>query len=125
MSTAKVGTDADGLHRFKQALFTTYSVAEGVAYPNVYATYVDRVGTIWLGTWGNGVSRLDPATGRASALATFPNPTAVNSFYQDATGGMWIAVGAFGGGVLLCAPPSMTCRVEGPRELRERAVVAL
>ena len=122
-----LGTDASGLHRFKQALFTTYSVAEGVAYPNVYATYVDRSGTIWLGTWGKGVSRLDPVAGRASALgsSTSTYPMAVNSFYQDATGAMWIAIGAFGGGVLLCTPPSMTCRTEGPHELRDRAVFAL
>jgi len=120
-----LGTDAGGLHRFKQALFTTYSVAEGVAYPNVYATYVDRSGTIWLGTWGNGVSRLDPVTGRASTLPTLTNPLAVNSFYQDATGAIWIGIGSFGGGVLVCAPPSMTCRADGPRALRDRAVFAL
>jgi signal transduction histidine kinase/ligand-binding sensor domain-containing protein/CheY-like chemotaxis protein len=122
-----VGTDAAGLHRFKQALFTTYSVAEGVVHPNVYATYVDRSGLIWLGTWGKGVSRLDPVTGRASALgsSTSTEPMAVNSFYQDAAGAMWIAMGAFGGGLVRCTPPSMTCRAEGPRELRDRVVFAL
>jgi signal transduction histidine kinase/ligand-binding sensor domain-containing protein/CheY-like chemotaxis protein/AraC-like DNA-binding protein len=122
-----LGTDAGGLHRFKQAVFTTYSVAEGVAHPNVYATYVDRAGMIWLGTWGNGMSRLDPVTGRASAVGrlTSTDLTAVNSFYQDATGALWIAVGTFGGGVLVCAPSAMTCRAEGPRELRNRAVFAL
>ena len=122
-----VGTDAAGLHRFKQALFTTYSVAEGVAHPNVYATYVDRSGLIWLGTWGKGVSRLDPVTGRASALgsSTSTEPMAVNSFYQDAAGAMWIAMGAFGGGLVRCTPPSMTCRAEGPRELRDGVVFAL
>jgi signal transduction histidine kinase/CheY-like chemotaxis protein len=120
-----LGTDAGGLHRFKQALFTTYSVAEGVGDPNVYATYVGRSGTVWLGTWGKGVSRLDPVTGRASSLATLASPSAVNSFYEDATGAMWVAVGTFGGGVLVCTPPSMTCRADGPRELRDRAVFAL
>src|SRR5215217_6502714 len=35
-----LGSDAGGLHRFKAALFTTYSVPEGVGHPNVYATYV-------------------------------------------------------------------------------------
>jgi signal transduction histidine kinase/AraC-like DNA-binding protein/streptogramin lyase len=120
-----LGTDAGGLHRLKQALFTTYSVGEGVGHPNVYATYVDRSGTIWLGTWGKGVSRLNPATGRASVLATPTSGLAVNSFFQDAAGAMWIATGTFGGGVLVCTPPSMTCRAEGPRELRDRAVFAL
>ena len=120
-----VGTDAAGLHRFKQAIFTTYSVAEGVAYPNVYATYVDRSGTIWIGTWGKGVSRLDPVTGRVSALPSLPDPSAVNSFYQDAAGAMWVATGIWTRGVLLCTPPGMVCRSEGPRELRDRDVFAL
>ena len=120
-----VGTDAAGLHRFKQALFTTYSVPEGIAYPNVYGTYADRSGTIWLGTWAKGVSRLDAATGRVSSSPSLPDPTAVNSFYQDSAGAMWIAIGAFGGGVLRCTLPSMACSAEGPRELRHRDVFAL
>jgi signal transduction histidine kinase/ligand-binding sensor domain-containing protein/AraC-like DNA-binding protein/ActR/RegA family two-component response regulator len=120
-----LGTDAGGLHRFKQALFTTYSVAEGIAYANVYATYADRSGRIWLGTWGKGASRLDPVTGRVWTVPSLPDPSAVNSFYQDATGAVWIGMGAFGSGVLLCTLPSMTCRAEGPSELRERTVFAL
>jgi len=120
-----VGTDAAGLHRFKQALFTTYSVAEGIAYPNVYATYADRSGTIWLGTWGRGMSRLDAATGRVLSSPSLPDPTAVNSFYQDSAGVMWIAIGAFGRGVLRCTSPSMACSAQGPRALRDRDVFAL
>jgi signal transduction histidine kinase/ligand-binding sensor domain-containing protein/CheY-like chemotaxis protein len=120
-----LGTDAGGLHRLKPSLFTTYSVPEGVGYPNVYATYVDRSGAIWLGTWGNGVSRLDPVTGRATVAATGANLTSVNSFYEDESGVMWIATARGEGGVYACTPPAMTCRAEGPRELRDRAVFAL
>jgi len=120
-----LGTDAGGLHRLKPALFTTYSMAEGVGYPNVYATFVDRSGAVWLGTWGNGVSRLDPATGRATLVGAGTTPHDVNSFYEDDAGAMWVAGGPGEGGVYLCTPPAMTCRREGPRELRDRAVSAL
>ena len=120
-----IGTDAGGLHRLKQGLFTTYSVGEGVGYPNVYATYADRAGKIWLGTWGRGASRLDPVTGRATVVGDGKHPTAVNSFYEDPTGAMWMGTAHGDGGVLRCTPPTMSCHSERPRELGDRAVLAL
>jgi signal transduction histidine kinase/ligand-binding sensor domain-containing protein/CheY-like chemotaxis protein len=119
-----LGTDADGLHRFKSALFTTYSVGEGVGHPNDYATYVDHAGANWLGTWGGGATRLDPVAGHATVFRGV-NLASVNSFYEDAARTLWIATAASDGGVYACTPPTMACRAEGPRELRERAVFAL
>ncbi|MBC7894668.1 MAG: helix-turn-helix domain-containing protein [Cytophagaceae bacterium] len=120
-----LGTDAGGLHRLKAALFTTFSLPEGVGHPNVYATYVDRAGAIWLGTWGMGATRLDPVTGRTTLIAAGATASSVNSFHEDDAGGMWIAGGAGQLGLYLCTPPTMTCRREGPRELQERAIFAL
>ncbi|MEO8623116.1 MAG: two-component regulator propeller domain-containing protein, partial [bacterium] len=120
-----IGTDAGGLHRLKEGLFTTYSVAEGVSYPNVYATYADRAGKIWLGTWGKGASRLDPVTGRATIVGDGKMPLSVNSFHEDGSGAMWMATATGEGGLLRCTPPAMSCRVERPRELGDRAVLAL
>ncbi|MEP6917528.1 MAG: two-component regulator propeller domain-containing protein, partial [Acidobacteriota bacterium] len=120
-----LGTDAGGLHRLKSALFSAYSVPEGVGHPNVYATYVGRSGAIWLGTWGKGVSRLDPVTGRATVLGTGMHPNLINSFYEDEAGRLWVGADAGQGGLYVCTPPTMTCRVEGPPELRDRAVFAL
>jgi signal transduction histidine kinase/ligand-binding sensor domain-containing protein/CheY-like chemotaxis protein len=120
-----LGTDAAGLHRLKPALFTTYSVPEGVGHSNVYATYVDRSGAIWLGTWGKGASRIDPVTGRITVLQLGAAPSSVNSFYEDEAGRLWIATGFSEGGPYVCTLPAMTCRAEGPRELRDRVVFAL
>jgi signal transduction histidine kinase/ligand-binding sensor domain-containing protein/AraC-like DNA-binding protein len=120
-----LGTDAGGLHRLKPALFTTYSLPEGVGNPNVYSTFVDHSGAIWLGTWGKGVSRIDPVTGRVTVLESKMIPPSVNSFYEDKAGELWIAGGAGYGGLYVCTPPVMTCRGEAPAELRERAVFAL
>jgi signal transduction histidine kinase/ligand-binding sensor domain-containing protein/CheY-like chemotaxis protein/AraC-like DNA-binding protein len=120
-----LGTDAGGLHRLSPALFSTYSLAEGVGHPNVYATYVGRSGAIWLGTWGKGASRVDPLTNRVTILGTGSHPSAVNSFYEDGTGHLWMAAGGDEGGVYVCTPPTMSCRADGPPELRGRSVFAL
>jgi signal transduction histidine kinase/ligand-binding sensor domain-containing protein/CheY-like chemotaxis protein len=120
-----LGTDAGGLHRLKRALFTTYSVAEGVANPNIYATYVDRSGGIWLGNWGKGgADRLDPVTGRVVAVRS-DLPSVSNTFYEDAAGTLWIGAGGGVGGVYACTPSTMTCRAEGSSDLRSKFVYAL
>ena len=120
-----LGTDAGGLHRLKPAIFTTYSVPEGVSYPNVYSTFIDRSGAVWLGTWGNGATRLDPTTGRTTIVRPPAVPQSVNSFYEDRSGAIWI-VGSIGtSAVRVCAPATMACRDGGPPELRDRVVYAL
>jgi signal transduction histidine kinase/ligand-binding sensor domain-containing protein/DNA-binding response OmpR family regulator len=119
-----LGTDAGGLHLLKPALFTTYSLAEGVSHSNVYATFVDRAGTIWLGTWGKGASRIDPGADRAVAQTSPSIPEFVNSFFEDALGQLWIGGGS-AGGLHVCARPALTCRPEGPSEIRHLAVFAL
>ena len=47
-----LGTDAGGLHRLKPALFTTYSVPEGVGAPERLLDVRRPLGRVWLGTWG-------------------------------------------------------------------------
>jgi signal transduction histidine kinase/ligand-binding sensor domain-containing protein/AraC-like DNA-binding protein/ActR/RegA family two-component response regulator len=122
-----IGTDAGGLHRLKPAVFAAYSVPEGVAHPNVYATYVDHFGAIWVGTWGKGASRIDPLTSRVTTPGSATNPQFVNSFYDDGTGALWIGAGIAGGGggLYRCTLPAMSCRAAGPSEVRGRGVFAL
>jgi signal transduction histidine kinase/ligand-binding sensor domain-containing protein/DNA-binding response OmpR family regulator len=120
-----LGTDASGLHRLKPAIFTAYSTPEGVGHPNVYSVYADRSGAIWLGTWGNGATRLDPATGRGSVVRPPAMSIEVNSFYEAPDSVLWVAGSAEAGSLRACALASMTCHLEGPRELRDRAVFAL
>ena len=125
-----LGNDT-GLHRLMPALFTTYSAPDRVAYPAIYPTYVDRSGTVWAGTWGWGAFRIDPASGQVTVLERgLPNggmELAVNSFYEDEAGRLWLATGfeRTAGGVYVCTLPDPTCRAEGPPDLRSRAVYAL
>ena len=110
-----LGTDAGGLHRLKPALFTTYSLPEGVGHPNVYATYVDRSGAVWLGTWGKRREPHRPRHGsrhgarrrgrsrRRSIRSTRTRRAPCGSQAASAYGGVYA-----------CTPPAMTCRAEGP-----------
>jgi hypothetical protein len=45
-------TDAGGLQRLEPALFTTYSLPEGMGNPNVYPTDADHSGATWRGQLG-------------------------------------------------------------------------
>jgi signal transduction histidine kinase/ligand-binding sensor domain-containing protein/DNA-binding response OmpR family regulator len=120
-----LGTDASGLHRLKQALFTTYTVADGLSFENVYSTYVDRAGMIWVGTWGKGASLLEPSSGRARPIGDGGHPTSVNSFYEDSAGAIWMATAANEGGIRRCARPALKCERAAPRALGDRPVFAL
>ena len=117
-----LGTWASGLHRVKPALFKTYGVREGLREPNVYPTYVDRSGMVWVGL--SETSGIDPnrsELGPRDAVRRAP-PTGVGTVYEDNANRFWV-----GGkpGLYLCELPTMACRAEGPPNLRNSAVFAV
>lgn len=101
-----LATHSSGLHRLKPALFDVYSEPEGVSYRNVYTVYEDRNGTIHVGTWGGGTSRILP-DGR---VLRGPDhlPRYVTTFAEDGADRLWI--GSYGLGALLCASNDAGCR---------------
>lgn len=91
-----VATNRAGLHRLRPSLFATYGVDEGLPSENVYAVREDASGSMWIGTLGGGVVRLDTA-GR---IETWQRPRVPNIVFDAlplADGG--IVVG--GGGLSL------------------------
>jgi ligand-binding sensor domain-containing protein len=58
----------DGLNRYDGYQFTVFrnDPADSTSLPNNYIKAIkeDREGTIWVGTWGGGLCRFDPFTGR-------------------------------------------------------------
>ena len=104
-----LGTQAGGLHLLKRALFRTYGIPEGLPGANLYATYVDRSGAVWLSPSASGVSRIDPKSGEIKVFDDRQIPSA-NSFYQEESGRMWIGSGP---GLFACSPPAMTCQDRG------------
>jgi signal transduction histidine kinase/ligand-binding sensor domain-containing protein/AraC-like DNA-binding protein/ActR/RegA family two-component response regulator len=117
-----LGSRANGLHRVKPALFTAYSEAEGLADRNVYPTYVDRAGDVWVGLFGTlGITRIDANTGHITLFRGRP-PLPVGSVYQDKANRLWAGGSS---GLYACELPTMACRAEGPPELRTRATSAI
>jgi ligand-binding sensor domain-containing protein/class 3 adenylate cyclase len=85
--------------------FTTFTTDDGLALDVITCSFKDKVGNLWFGTKGGGVSRYDPAgnsgTG-AKSFITFSTAhglanNTVLSIAEDKMGNLWF--GSDGGGV--------------------------
>jgi ligand-binding sensor domain-containing protein/signal transduction histidine kinase len=85
----------NGLNRFDPSTqsFTVFHFTHGQA--DTYQNFIeDPNGTLWLGSYGNGVLRFDPVSGRFSKLRSRPNgetiaDARVNSLVIDHSGALW------------------------------------
>jgi signal transduction histidine kinase/ligand-binding sensor domain-containing protein/DNA-binding response OmpR family regulator len=98
-------TDAAGLHRLKPSLFQVYSAPEGVAGRNIYSVLEDRRGVMWIGTWGQGLTRLEGNV-TTTFNTTVGAPAFVHSLMEDNEGRLW--VGGMNSGV--CRLEAGICR---------------
>ncbi|MDJ0835996.1 MAG: ATP-binding protein [Acidobacteriota bacterium] len=101
-----VGTN-DGLSYFdhKTETFTTFrhnpSLPKSLSHNIVEDLFYDRTGILWVGTYGNGISKLNRASADFNHRQHEPgNPNSLGhndvlGFYEDASGGLW--VGTTGG----------------------------
>ena len=77
---------------------------------NTYSLIMDRQGYLWVGTWGEGLYRFNPATGEFSQVnlnldAEYSNVSDFNivlDIYEDKQGIIW--VGTDGGGIVKFSP---------------------
>lgn len=77
-----------------------YTVANsGLLDDNVYAVEADRSGSVWVGTMGGHIQRLDPATGEFQTILNRPWEYSVRDMYYD--GGNQLYVATLGGLVLI------------------------
>jgi ligand-binding sensor domain-containing protein/signal transduction histidine kinase len=90
-----VGT-RDGLARFDGVRFTVFGLPDGLQSVEIQTLYVDRQGTLWIGTSGGGLSRW--VEGRIENVS-LPHQVAagdtVTALAEDADGRLWI--GTFAG----------------------------
>jgi signal transduction histidine kinase len=79
------------LARLNGARFAAYTEREGLASNHVRALYEDERGTLWIGTYDNGLSRLRNGvfTNYTTATGLFSN--GVFKILEDAHGNFWIS----------------------------------
>jgi signal transduction histidine kinase/ligand-binding sensor domain-containing protein len=93
-----IGTSA-GLSRQHGDSFTNYTVAQGLSNNTVTAIARDSRGTLWLGTNGGGLNRLQPAAmngANQEAIRAFRSsslglPDTIYGMLEDAAGRLWLA----------------------------------
>ena len=83
-----------GVSRFDGTTFTNYTQANGMSYQVCYSIAVDSDEFIWMGTYGDGVNRLDTATGQWQYYRTSNSPLPNNRVWDiavDLAGNIWFA----------------------------------
>lgn len=83
-----VATD-QGLNKFKDVMFTSYTAADGVIDHDIWGIYEDREGNIWISTRERLV-RLN--NGKSTVYTTEDGllDNYVGQAYQDSTGAIWV-----------------------------------
>lgn len=70
----------------KQDVFTSYTVRDGLSSNNVMATFIDRDGTLWVGTDAG----LDRLTRKTMTPVALPGGAGSHALAVDGTGSLWI-----------------------------------
>jgi diguanylate cyclase (GGDEF)-like protein len=88
-----VGTE-DGLDRYDGYETVHYGVTEGLPSEDVSCLAPGRDGAIWIGTWGQGVARLDPVAGTITRMAA-EGPQGltdgrIHAILEASDGSVWI-----------------------------------
>jgi signal transduction histidine kinase/ligand-binding sensor domain-containing protein len=81
---------ANGLVRYRDGRFTTYTTADGLSSNGILSLYEDREGTIWIGTTTGGLNRLTRQF--ITSFSTREGLTGDNVYpiYEDRDGVIWI-----------------------------------
>ncbi|MXV16979.1 sensor histidine kinase [Hufsiella ginkgonis] len=99
-----IGTTNDGLVRYDRARdhFIRYPTAvlqeTGTSMLNdehVYSLYKDRRGTLWVGCYNQGLSRLDEKSGRFTPY-NFRGMEKISSMLEDSKGRFWVGSALYG-----------------------------
>lgn len=94
--TLWVGTNGDGLYRFKDRVVKMFTTADGLPNNVIMAVLAAQDGTIWTGANCGGVSRFDGTHFRTYAEADGLLNSCVWALAEDANRDLWI--GTWGGG---------------------------
>ncbi|MBZ0110875.1 MAG: hypothetical protein K8J08_00300, partial [Thermoanaerobaculia bacterium] len=110
------GTE-DGIDRFDGYNFKRFglpSSGTGIGVRDVSYLMEDSDGTLWVGAWGGGLSRLDLDDGSVQTFSHDPNDPGslpdnrVQQVFEDSGGGLWVATFR---GLAYLAPGSSSFRI--------------
>lgn len=90
-----IGT-SNGLHRYDEKTDSFYVYKDIIKIP--YSIYQDDIrtlcedsnGFIWIGTWGNGLCRLNPQTEEFIACSYMGNEGRIGTIYEDKDKNLWV-----------------------------------
>ncbi len=85
-----IGTSA-GLSRMNEDAFTNYTVQQGLSNNTVTAIAQDTGGTLWLGTNGGGLNRLNNGTIKSFPWSSQGLPGTIYGMLEDAAGRLWLS----------------------------------
>jgi ligand-binding sensor domain-containing protein/serine phosphatase RsbU (regulator of sigma subunit) len=77
--------------------FSNYTTDQGLALDAVSCAFTDKVGNLWFGTWGGGLSRYDGKSFTNFTTAQGLANNGVRCITEDKAGNLWF--GTYGGGV--------------------------
>ncbi len=86
-----IATRFHGLFRIRRSFLRTLSVEEGLPDKEVYPILEDRNGSIWIGTFGQGLARFDTAM-QATVFEPWEqlNAAHILSLHEDHRGNIWV-----------------------------------
>ena len=88
-----LGAFNDGVYRFSPGSgWSHYTVGRGLNTRAVRCVYVDREGSVWVGTDGGGLSRFRPRRFHVYGLAAGLPENLVRAVSEDSQGRVWLAV---------------------------------
>ena len=70
---------------------TRMSSEDGLPQATPEATLVDRLGRIWVGTWGGGIIQIDNLTSQVTGRQGLPEGGMIGSICEDLRGTIWAA----------------------------------
>ncbi|MBK5280235.1 MAG: hypothetical protein JJE09_15355, partial [Bacteroidia bacterium] len=69
--------------------YNAYNTLQGLKGSLILAMYADRVGNVWVGTWGGGMAKYDGRSFTLYSTAQGLNSDAVGAFLEDSNGNYW------------------------------------
>ncbi|HKP38710.1 MAG TPA: two-component regulator propeller domain-containing protein, partial [Pyrinomonadaceae bacterium] len=81
---------ANGLVRYRDGRFTTYTMANGLSSNGILSLFADREGTIWIGTTTGGLNRLTRQFITSYSTRDGLAGDSVYPIYEDRDGVIWI-----------------------------------